>query len=262
MSTTEQRTIIYKNPPLDEIIGGIHFDSIKGLQAGHLGVLWQKFGPDFTSTEDHNLLSPISDDEMNYRSLPPLPRVWFVHKDENELIQMQFNRFIYNWRKRRPDDRYPGYPTFMGNFQEYLSRFQEFLIEQELGDFTPRRYELAYIDHILQHEGWETISDLEKVFPNFIAYKGHTTLPPDIRGINWQIAFGLPNDLGQLNLSIRNAQRTIEKDHLLRVEFRAISNPLHGDMRSWFNDAHDVILDLFSTVISNEIQEKYWGRKS
>ena len=73
MNTTEQQTIIYENPPLEEIICGIHFDSIKELKAGHLGILWQKLGANFTSTEDHNLLSPISEEEMNYRALPHCP---------------------------------------------------------------------------------------------------------------------------------------------------------------------------------------------
>ena len=183
MNTTEQRTIKYENPPIDEIICSIHFNSITELQAGHLGILWQEYRPDFSATKDHNLFGPVSDEELNYRDIPPLPRVWFVHKDENELIQMQFNRFVYNWRKRRPDDKYPGYGEFMENFEKYLSRFQEFLAKEKLGDLVPKQYEIAYIDHILENEGWETISDLEKVFPNFISYKGQNTLPPDIKGI-------------------------------------------------------------------------------
>ena len=262
MNTTEQQTIIYENPPLEEIICGIHFDSIKELKAGHLGILWQKLGSNFTSTEDHNLLSPISEEEMNYRALPPLPRAWFVHKDENELIQMQFNRFVYNWRKRRPDDKYPGYSTFIENFEKHLSYFQEFLVEQKLGDFTPRVYEIAYINNILENEGWGTISDLEKVFPNFLSYKGQDTLPPNIMEINCQMVFSLPNDSGQLQLSIRNARRISDNRHLLRAEFRAISNQAYRERRKWFDSAHDVILDVFSKLASDEIQEKYWERKS
>ena len=107
MSMTEQRNIKYEKPPLDEMLCSIHFDSITELRAGHLGILWQKLGSNFTSTEDHSLLGPVSEEEMNYRALPPLPRVWFIDENENELIQAQFNRFTYNWRKRRPDDKYP-----------------------------------------------------------------------------------------------------------------------------------------------------------
>ena len=258
----EQRKTEYENPPLDETICSIHFDSIRELQAGHLGLLWQKLGSNFTSTEDHNLLPSVSDEEMNYRALPPLPRVWFVHEDESEVIQMQSNRFAYNWRKIRHDDKYPGYLTFIENFEKYLSYFQEFLVNQKLGDFTPRVYEIAYIDYILENEGWKTISDLEKVFPNFISYKGQNTLPPNIMEINYQMVFSLPDDSGQLQLSIRNARRISDNRHFLRVEFRAISNQAYRERRKWFDSAHDVILDVFSKLVSDEIQEKYWGRKS
>jgi uncharacterized protein (TIGR04255 family) len=262
MNATEQRTIKYENPPLNEIIGGIHFDSIKGLQAGHLGILWQKLGPNFTSTEDHNLLPSISDQKMNFPALPPLRRTWFIHKDEHELIQIQFDRFVYNWRKGYSDSKYPGYPTFIGNFERYLFCLQELLSEQKLGDFTPRQYEIAYTNNIFQNEGWETVSNLEKVFPNFISYKGQNTLPSSLRDINYQLSFNLPDNLGLLNLSIRNGQQRSDKRHLLRVEFRAINSQPSGEMRKWFDSAHDVILDVFSNLVSNEIQEKYWRRKS
>jgi uncharacterized protein (TIGR04255 family) len=261
MNTTEQQTITFDNPPIDEIICGIVFDSIKGLQAGHLGMLWQKFKPDFPVIQDQNLLSPISEEDLENRDAPPLPRVWLVHKDENELIQMQFNRFMYNWRKRQPDDRYPGYSTFMANFEKYLYHFQDFLNEEKLGNVAPRHYELTYIDDILEKEGWETITDLGEVFPGLISLKGHKALPPDIREFSWQMLFGLPNDSGRLQLSIRNARLISgDKSHLLRVEFRAVSSEPCQPIRDWFNLAHDVIYDLFLNLINEEIQTQFWGK--
>ena len=262
MNTTEQRTIQYENPPINEVVCGIHFDPVKDLQAGHLGLLWHKLGPDFTSTEDHNLLPSIPEQDMNFRTLPLLRRAWFIHKDDNDLIQTQFNRFIYNWRKKRPDDRYPGHQIFIGNFEKYLSCLQDVLSEQRLGDFTPRQYEIAYINNIFQNEGWETISNLEKVFPYFISYKGQDILPPNIMEINYQMGFTLPDDSGQLQLSIRNAQQRSDDRHLLRVEFRAISNQPHKEIRKWFDSAHNFIFDVFTNLVSDEIQVKYWGRKT
>ena len=142
MNTTEQSTIRYKNPPIDEIVCSVLFDSIEGLRAGHLGFLWQKFRNEFPVIDDQNLIGPVSEEDLNNRGTPPLPRVWFVHEYENELIQVQFNRFIHNWRKRRPNDEYPGYKTVIGNFERYLSCFQDFLTEERLGGITLNRYEL------------------------------------------------------------------------------------------------------------------------
>ena len=262
MNIKEQQTITFENPPIDEIMCSVIFEPITELRAGHFGLLWQKFRPDFPGTEDQNLTSPVTEEYYKNLDALPLPRIWFEHKDGNELIQMQFNRFIHNWRRIRLDDTYPGYPIVIENFEKYLSCLEDFLSEERLGNIIPLHYEIAYINNILENEGWETISDLEKVFPNFISYKGQNTLPSSVREINYQMVFSLPDDSGQLQLSIRNAFRISDNRHLLRAEFRAISNQPYREMRKWFDSAHDVILDVFSKLASNEIQEKYWGRKS
>ena len=199
MNTTEQRTVKYENPPIDEIICSVIFEPITELRTGHLGILWQKFMPDFPVAVDQNLTNPVPEDYYSNLDTPPLPRILFEHKDENELIQMQCNRFAHNWRRMQPDDIYPGYPIVIENFEKYLSCLEGFLSEKRLGDITPTHYEIIYIDNILEHEGWETITDLEKVFPNFISLKGQNLPSTDIREFSWQMLFGLPNDFGYYN---------------------------------------------------------------
>ena len=169
MKITTQSSIIYEHPPIDEIVCGIRFDPIKQLQSGHFGILWQKFISDFPKTEDQNLIGPVSEEDLRSSDKMPLPRVWFIHRNENELIQVQRNRFLHNWRKRRPDDEYPGYERVIGNFEKYLSCFQEFLSEENLGDLITKEYELTYIDLIPKGQGWENPGDLAKVFPNLLS---------------------------------------------------------------------------------------------
>lgn len=258
---TTQSAIIYENPPIDEIVCGIRFDPIKQLQSGHFGILWQKFRSDFPRTEDHNLVGPVSQEDLGSPDKPPLPRVWFIHENENELIQVQRNRFLHNWRKRQSNDEYPGYEKVVENFERYLSCFEEFLLEENLENLVPREYELTYIDLIPKGHGWEKSSDLAKVFPNLLSLTRQSVLLNDIRGINWQTIFGLPNNVGQLIVSIRNAQRVSDNQQLLQVEFTALSSGSYKPIRGWFNTAHNAITQLFSNLVSDEIQEKFWGRK-
>ena len=253
---------MYENSPINEIVCGIRFDSIEKLRSGHFGILWQKFRPDFPEIEDHNLIVRVPIEDLENPNKPPLPRVWFVHRDENELIQVQRNRFLHNWRKRRPDDEYPGYRKVVGNFETYLSRFEEFLAEENLGKLVAKEYELTYIDLIPRGQGWENISDLAKVFPNLLCLTRQSVLLNDVRGINWQTIFGLPNGLGQLVISIRNAQWGSDNQQLLQIEFTALSSGSYKPTRGWFNTAHNTITEFFSKLVSNEIQEKFWGRKS
>lgn len=262
MKTIAESTIKYQNPPINEIVCGIRFDTIKPLQSGHLGLLWQKFMPDFPNTEDNNLIGLVSGEEFGEPNQFPLPRVWFIHRDENELIQVQRNWFLHNWRKIRPDDEYPGYERIFKNFEDYLSHFQTFLAEENLGSLMPKQYELTYIDLIPQSQGWENPKDLAKVFPNLLSGTRQSILLDNVIGINWQTILGLPNGLGQLMLLIRNAQRLPDNQQLLQIEFKALSNQPYQPMQVWFQAAHSAITQLFSSLVSEEIHEKFWGRKS
>ena len=260
MNTTS--TIKYENPPIDEIVCGLRFGSIKELKLGHFGILWQKFRPDFPKIEDQIPVNPIPAEDFEKPDKFPLPRVWFIHRDENEIIQVQRNCFLHNWRKMRSDDEYPGYEKVVENFEKYLSHFQEFLIEESLGHLVPQQYELTYIDLIPKGQGWESLGDLEKLFPNLLSLTTQGSLLNDVRGINWQIILDLPNGLGEVVISIRNAQRISNKQEVIHVQFMAVSNQAYQPMRGWFDDAHNTINNLFSNLVSDEIQEKFWGRIS
>lgn len=260
MKTIVQSNIKFKNPPIDEVVCDILFDSIKGLRTGHFGILWEKFRPDFPKIEDHILLAPAPED-LETPNKPPLPRVWFVHKSNNEVVQVQRNRFIHNWRKRQPNDEYPGYEKVIENFERYLSRFQQLLAEENLGNLVAKKYELTYTNFIPKGQGWEDLNDLEKVFPNLLSLTKQNILSTGVRGINWQTFLDLPNNSGQLRMLIRNAWQVSDNHPVLYIEFKAFSNQPYKPMREWFDTAHDAIIILFSNLVSNEIQKKFWGRK-
>jgi len=71
----------------------------------------------------------------------------------NGLIQLQNNRFFYNWRKMHADEPYPRYGSVVKKFKANLELFQRFLEEEKLGPFSPTECELTYINHILKGEG-------------------------------------------------------------------------------------------------------------
>ncbi len=259
---TSQSTIKYEFPPIDEIVCGIRFDSIKKLQSGHIGLLWQKLRPDFAKIEDRILVPPLPSEDFENPERFPLPRVWFIHKNRNDLVQLQRNRFLFNWRRIQPEDEYPGYVKVIDNFEKYLSCLQEFLAEEDLDVLVARGYELTYIDLIPKGQGWENLGDLGKVFPNLVSLTSQSILSTDIRIINWQTILGLPADLGELRVSLRNAKRDSDSQLLLHIEFSAYCSKPYHPMRDWFDAVHNAVIELFSNAVSDEIQEKYWGRKS
>lgn len=261
MKTAGQSTIQYENPPIDEIVCGIRFESIERLRSGHYGILWQKFRDKFPIIEDHCRIGPVSSKDLENPKKTQLPRVWFIHRSENELIQVQRNWFLYNWRKKRARDEYPGYKKVITDFEKYLSYFQEFLSTEKLGYFVEEEYELSYIDVIPRGEGWEDFGDLERVFPNLLTPSKHSILSTNVRSINWQTIIDLPDDSGRLKLAVRSATRISDKHQLLHIEFNALGNHHDISMVDWFDTTHGVIAELFAHLVSSDIQDKYWRRK-
>ncbi len=193
----------------------------------------------------------------------PLPRVWFMRGD-GRIIQVQRDRFLHNWRKLQPTDEYPRYRTVFELFQRRLSAFQDFLDEFHLGTVSPRQYELSYINLIYQGEGWETFSDIGKVFPEFCGQQQEERFLPTPSGMTWRTSFSLPNDTGRLHMLIHNAQRRDDGRPCLRFEITARGIGTKAsleEMNSWFDVAHEWIVRGFAEYTGIQIQQKVWGRK-
>ena len=130
----------YENPPVKEVVCGVLFKSLKGLLAPHLGLLWERYKPDYPHCRHLSPLAPTIERfgeaakvEVELSDVPPLPRIWFVHAKDNGIIQVQPDRFLHNWRKVREGDEYPRYDRVIKMFREHLTTFMSFLQEQSIG---------------------------------------------------------------------------------------------------------------------------------
>src|SRR5207249_11511395 len=133
----------------------------------------------------------------------PLPRVWFISNGDNELIQLQLDRFYYNWRRR--GDEYPRYPSIIEKFERGKSDLEAFTSELALGTIKPLECELTYINHIPRGQGWENTDDLAKLFRDFTWQKKKHQFLPNPGTIAWQVRFELPEGKGWLNVKLNQA---------------------------------------------------------
>jgi uncharacterized protein (TIGR04255 family) len=260
----------YGNPPVDEVVCGVLFEPIKAFLVPHFGLLWEKFRPEYPNCQEVPPLMPTIE---SFEEFPPaeieipeipLPRVWFLH-DDGRIIQVQRDRFLHNWRKFRSTDEYPRYRKVFHMFQMHLSTFQEFLNELRLGTVTPRQYEMTYVNLIPQGEGWETTSDVHKVFPDFCWQGEKERFLPAPDGINWRTSFPLPNRAGRLHMHIQTARRRDDKRRLFRFEItaRGIGTDTSSNaMQAWFDLAHEWIVRGFADSTGPQIQRDVWRRKT
>ena len=56
-------------------------------------------------------------------NIPDLPRIWFIHKNDSEILQVQRDRFTFNWRKTEPDQGYPGFSSICDEFEGFYNQF-------------------------------------------------------------------------------------------------------------------------------------------
>jgi uncharacterized protein (TIGR04255 family) len=270
IQATSQNFPEYANPPVNEVVCGILFQTLDRLLSPYIGSLWEKYKPEYSDCREVAPLVPVIESfgkppqpGTQYVDVPPLPRTWFIHSSGNGIIQIQRDRFLHNWRKIRPNDEYPRYHNVMSMFRAHLTSFMEFLDANNLGVITPLQYELTYINHIMQGEGWGIISDVGKVFPNFIWHADESTLLPEPESFNWQTSFPLPNRTGRLHTRIQTAVRREDEHPLLRFELtaRGIGNYTTLDtMWNWFDLAHEWIVRGFADLTAPHVQKDIWRR--
>jgi uncharacterized protein (TIGR04255 family) len=267
----ETSLINYENPPLIEVVCGIMFKPITTLLTPHFGVLWERFKSEYPNCREVAPLTAVIEQfgserevAIGFTDVPPLPRIWFIHKEENGIIQVQRDRFIINWRKVRAEDEYPRYHHVNNLFRKSLSQFEAFLKENKIGEIAHLQYEMTYINHIPQKEGWETLEGIGELFPDF-PYRSHgKRILPGPEGINFRMRFELPNQAGRLHVNVRSAELTPTKTPIILLELtaRGIGPDKTGEgMWKWFDLAHEWIVYGFADLTSEEVQRKIWKRK-
>jgi uncharacterized protein (TIGR04255 family) len=261
----------YENPPLDEVVCGVLFERLDKFLTPYLGVLWGRYKSDYSECREVAPLVPLIESfertpQVTSQDIDivPLPRIWFVHANGTRIIQVQRDRFLHNWRKVRPEDEYPHYETVIELFQIHLSTFKNFLHEEKLGTVTPLQYELTYVNFIPQGNGWQTLEDIGKIFPDVTwqVDKKRFLQSPD--SIFWQTNFLLPAQAGRLHINIQKARRREDGHPLLRFELtaRGIGNYTSPEaMSDWFDLAHEWAVRAFEDLTSVDIQREIWRRK-
>ncbi len=261
----------YERPPVKEVICGVTFKTLKGLLAPHLGILWDRFKPDYAQCDQKPPLAPVMERfdgpqrvEVKLSDLPPLPRVWFIHQNENGIIQIQQDRFIHNWRKVREADEYPRYETVFAMFQAYLAEFISVLDEEAIGEVEPLQYEMTYVNEMSVGEGWTTLADVGRLFPDLSWRSEGRAFLPQPEGLNCQLVFALPERNGRLHATVRKAKRREGGTDVLLLELTARGIGEYGSVEnldSWFGIAHEWIVRGFADLCSEAVQQTIWGRK-
>lgn len=256
----------FANPPVVEVVCGAAFTTLRALRVPHFGLFWNTFRNEFPRVQEVQPLVPASADEIGIElsPIPPLPRVWFLNEDESALIQIQKDRFIYNWKRQKATDPYPRYETIYPQFESWISRFDDFVRENNIGNLDFRQFELTYVNHIPTASLGGCVA---RATDALLDHKRDATVGrflPEPTNFSWSTEYALPNDTGRFYIVAQSARTITDDQIVIRLDISAKgigqNSPISG-MKTWFDVAHEWIIHGFVDVTDRRVQREVWGKQ-
>lgn len=209
----------FADPPVSEVAASVQFDPLAKLTVPMVGLLWQRFRSDYPTVEHQPPLPPAVE-RLGVRQPIPMfriepvgivpPRLWFVNSRGDELIQVQNDRFIRNWRRalgsQSPYPRYAEHvrPRFLADY----GRFLQFLIDENLGIAVVNQCELTYVNQIFPTKSWNSHAELAAVFRGWAREYANVTEYP-VEAIHLAVAHLMHTTsgdfVGRLHVTLNSA---------------------------------------------------------
>ncbi len=270
---TPQKKLDFAHPPVDEVVLSVLFKPLDKFLAPHLGEIWHEYKQiGFVHVTEQPPVPPavekfpnsIKERRVHISNLPNLARIWFIHEDDSQIIQVQRDRFMFNWRRTESAQKYPGFSAIFEKFEGFYNRFGEIIKNMEVGVITPLQYELTYIDQLFRGAGWETLDDIGKIYNLFIHSQQSDSFWSGAESAILRTSFPVEDLHGRLYLTISNRVKMPQQQQTLQTDFTMRGFPENAEyaMGAWFKSARDRISEKFASIFTEDIQTQVWGRKS
>jgi len=252
------------------------FDDVPHLNGPRMGLLWDRFRDKFPRIQIHPQRSPsfevfgkpresTSGDIVLEFSSHPSPLVWYVSEDESELIQVQKNRFVFNWRCR--DKEYPRYGHVRKAFSNHLEVFRSFLAEEKISEeLRTNQWEITYVNHIERGDLWRKHSDLGEIIPSWKHRTNGGFLPkPEDVALNIRYRINDEGeDIGRLHIVAQPVFAAPTKEPIIMLRLTA-RGPCQGgemtdDLLRYLDIGRKWIVQGFTSITSPQMHEN-WGRE-
>jgi uncharacterized protein (TIGR04255 family) len=261
----------FDRPPVVEVACSVLFAAKKALRGVQIALYGQRIKEEFPQVEEAPPLMPVIEMPepaggavelgFGFAPLPPLRRTWFISADGRNLIQVQEDRFIFNWKKAAEDDQYPSYDQVIDRFSRQLADFLEYVSTEGLAPLTYRQFELIYVNHIPLGAAEIEVSEA-RVLVDHVRDTSRPRFLGEPIGVNWVSIYALPNHEGMLYAAAQSA-RAPDGRRILRLDMTARGMPVDTSekgRRAWFDQAHTWITHGFADITAKEVQEQVWKR--
>jgi uncharacterized protein (TIGR04255 family) len=262
-------------PPLTEVVLGVQFNSIERFLSPHLGLVWERFKTMFPNIEERPALPPSFETFGPHPQFFPaiglqivtsadMPRMFFINNDRTQLLQVQKDRFLHNWRKVESGDDYPRFERMLETFEEGFNTFADVVAKENLGAIVPNQCEVSYINQIPVADHTTLYSVIGKVFAQHTEKMILDDLgtPEDLRFL---LRYVMRDDsgapAGRVLVSVEPAQR-IDGVTVIQMTLTARGNPATADVAGvvkFLERGRIHLIGAFTKLTSSEMH-KEWGR--
>jgi uncharacterized protein (TIGR04255 family) len=245
----------FDHPPVVEVVCGVRFDTSDKMKVAHVGAFWATLKDTYPVAEE---ALPILRGQFE----PPpdmTPRTWLITGDGSELIQLQKDWFLLNWKRLNDSQPYPSYKIVKSAFDKRFGEFLHFLASEHI-DISYKEFELTYVNHISKANGLAPFGEGALLVDHSFSVKDRFLPRPD--RINWQTSYPLPKDYGRLNVTAQTGVVKSTGEHLVRLDLQAVGLPSaapEAQMDDWFELAHEWITRGFADVTAPKLHQ-IWGR--
>lgn len=266
----------FENPPVIEVVLGVQFAPIMALGTTQLGLIWERFRERFPTTQDHAALEPVFEEfdvrprrfpfRVEISDRPPTPRCWFLNNTGTELVQLQKDRLLHNWRKVHQASDYPRYHKLKQTFAEDTRIFLAFLEENRFGILEPNQWEVTYVNHIPTGAYLATAGHLEKVVTVWQANYSDSFLqqPEDVQfAARYVIRDASENPFGRLHIAARPVYKMEDEKPSVELTLTARGKPGNSTVESALQSldiGHEWVVRGFASITTPDAHSA-WRRK-
>ncbi len=276
MSSEQELLPSYRTPPLVEVVLGVQFEPLPGLGVARLGQYWTTLGSAYPHTRHVAPLTPVFERfgadafgqgppgiQIDLGS--PLPRLWCIAADESQLVQVQADRFLFNWRRSRDEQLYPRYPILRDRFAEEYEKFAAFVEREALGSVQANQCEVAYINHLVDGDGWSGFSDLQGKLKLLRSAASSSVLgrPEQVRA---EFAFLFPDEhepRGRLRVRFEQGRRLEDGRNMMALDLSARGAPTSPgivQVLDFLDMGRSMIVRSFDDLVEEGLQ-RAWGKE-
>jgi uncharacterized protein (TIGR04255 family) len=150
--------VTFRKPPVTEVVLAIQFEQpVIDLEV--LAEFTAQVKAEFPQRSQHPPLPRMAEDLSVPPSAPSIslelasgflmPRTWFMSADNTRILQLQEDRFVFNWQRPNPVDAlYPRYQQLREGFREHLAQLVKSI--QAVGKEVPGTNfcEVTYVNQV------------------------------------------------------------------------------------------------------------------